>query len=47
VLNGADPAGLAIGTPERYDFAINLKTAAAVGISIPPAVLGQATEVIQ
>jgi putative ABC transport system substrate-binding protein len=47
VLRGADPASLAIGTPERYDFAVNLKTAAALGIAIPPEVMAQATEIIQ
>jgi putative ABC transport system substrate-binding protein len=47
VLIGADPGSLAIGTPERYDFAINLKTAAALGIVIPSDVRAQATEIIQ
>jgi putative ABC transport system substrate-binding protein len=47
ILNGAKPADLPIEQPTKFDFAINLKTAQALGLSIPPHVLLQATELIQ
>ena len=47
ILNGAKPADLPIEQPMRFDFVINLKSAQALGLTIPPHVLLQATEVIQ
>ena len=47
LLHGAAPASLAVGTPNQDDFAVNLKTAAALGLAIPPDVAAQATETIQ
>jgi putative tryptophan/tyrosine transport system substrate-binding protein len=47
LLKGANPADLPIEEPMRFDFLINLKTAAALGLTIPHHVLLQATEVIQ
>jgi putative tryptophan/tyrosine transport system substrate-binding protein len=47
IVKGAKPADLPIEQPMRFDFVINLKTAQALGLTIPPHVLLQATEVLQ
>jgi putative ABC transport system substrate-binding protein len=47
ILRGAKPADLPIEQPREFDFIINLKTAQALGLTIPQHVLLQATEVIQ
>jgi putative tryptophan/tyrosine transport system substrate-binding protein len=47
ILRGAAPADLPVERPREFDFAINLKTARALGLTIPHHVLLQATEVIQ
>ena len=47
VLRGAKPADLPVELPTKLDFVINLKTAQALGLTIPQEILMQATEVIQ
>jgi putative ABC transport system substrate-binding protein len=47
IFKGANPAEMPVEAPSVFDFSINLNTARALGITIPEAVLAQATEIIQ
>jgi putative ABC transport system substrate-binding protein len=47
IRKGASPLDLPVEQPTTFGFVINLKTAQALGISIPQSVLQQATEIIQ
>ena len=47
ILRGAKPGDLPVQLPTKFEMAVNLKAAKALGLAVPPSIMLRATEVIE
>ena len=47
ILKGTPPGEIPVQLPTAFDFVVNVKTARELGLTVPPAILSQATEVVE